>query len=299
MGSRWRSGGQSTWLRPTWLSEICWKIYVEICWEICWETCCWGIFSWTGSKKHNMMEQCCEYRVDILMRALSKKLKHIAAQVDWNHSTAPKHRSNISQEHSWSLNNIQATSFNIKHHSTSLNVSFAATKVQLVELFKNHGLVQADIGEIKICRPRRVNVGTEICWEMICWEMICWEMICWEICCCGIFCWEMLRDVDEGMMERDVERHVERHVESLSGFVEWFDQRPVEIIIWVSRIVMRFWSPNDMGQKKWLVGWYDLWNDAAICKLITILRWAPLAVPVPCCRHHGNAGFGFLLFHSS
>ena len=31
------------------------------------------------------------------------------------------------------------------------NVSFTATKVQL------------DIGEIKICRPRRVNVGTEEC----------------------------------------------------------------------------------------------------------------------------------------
>ena len=43
------------------------------------------------------------------------------------------------------------------------NVSFTATKVQLVELFKNHGLVQADIGETKICRPRRVNVGTEEC----------------------------------------------------------------------------------------------------------------------------------------
>ena len=107
--SRRESGGHSTSPRPTWLSEICWKIYVEICWE----TCCWGIFSWTGSKKHNMMEQCCEYRVDILMRALSKKLKHIAAKVDWNHPTAPKHRSNISQEHSSSLNNIQPTSFNI------------------------------------------------------------------------------------------------------------------------------------------------------------------------------------------
>ena len=38
--SRRESGGHSTSPRPTWLSEICWKIYVEICWE----TCCWGTF---------------------------------------------------------------------------------------------------------------------------------------------------------------------------------------------------------------------------------------------------------------
>ena len=43
------------------------------------------------------------------------------------------------------------------------NVLFTTTKSQLVELFKNYGLVQADIENIKICRPRGVNVGKEEC----------------------------------------------------------------------------------------------------------------------------------------